>query len=181
MRAAPRRGAMSDETRSRASGAESFAETLRRARAGDREAALDAIDLCISALQSRRISRAMCDYLATALSIAIQGPANAKQHGAAFLEAFHLQKPANRPQDESRAARDADIANWVHLAVKLRDLSLPEAKLAAEEPFGVENIARSLRAAGFEGSAWVLKPFRGNAALCEELFAKQGRPLPSRR
>lgn len=149
-------------------------ETIMRAREGDRDAALEAIDLAIAGLHAGALNSVVAAYLAEALQethTALKGEPD-RAPGDVLAHAFKVARPAKRPIEARTRDRAIDVAVWVHLAVSECGLKLPEAKTRASEIFGLENVNRTLRHIGPVESC--------NAAHFRKLFAEQGRPLPPR-
>jgi len=144
-------------------------ETVSRALAGDREAALEAIDLTISRLLTGTLSRELGTYIACALEQVHRE--RDSLIGETFIRAFNLTRDPNRPPEPRTMSRDIDIAAWVHIA-RARGLTPAEAKGRASAAFGIENIDRSLRKAG--PVQWV------NEEQYERIFSERGMPLPPR-
>ena len=142
-------------------------ETLRRANKGDREAALDAIEIALSGLLQGSLDRDLGLYLAICFQKALEDRNNPD-----FLKAFNLSRSKGRPNNGNTAERDSDIAIWVHLAVEQRGYSIADAKVMASELFGIENIDRTLRKAGEVKNCDLL--------ACERYFQILQKPLPAR-
>ena len=145
------------------------AETLRRAREGGRAENLDALNLAVSGLFSGSLSYPLALYLAQGLERAMQSQGGLS--GASFEQAFSLSRIKGHPAQEETAARNFQIAVWVHLAER-RGLSPADAKNQAADLFHVENVARCLRDAG--------PVVEVNEDACEGWLARAGRPLPPR-
>ncbi len=145
-------------------------ETISRALAGDREAALTAIDLAVTSLLAGDISRELASYVGSALEHVHQERDTLS--GETFIKAFNLARERKRPSEAIRTqTRDVEVAAWVHLA-KARGVELTEAKGLAADAFGIANIDRCLRNAG--------EVLEVNEAAYERIFLHRGIPLPSR-
>ena len=142
-------------------------ETLRRANEGDREAALEAIEIALAELLQGSIDRDLGLYLAICFQKAL-----ADKDNPDFLRAFNLSRSRGRPNISNTADRDSDIAIWVHLAVEQRGYSIADAKEMASELFGIANIDRTLRNAGEVKDCDLL--------ACERYFQILQKPLPER-
>lgn len=142
-------------------------ETLRRANEGDREAALEAIEIALAELLQGSIDRDLGLYLAICFQKAL-----ADKDNPDFLRAFNLSRSRGRPNISDTADRDSDIAIWVHLAVEQRGHSLADAKAWAGDLFGVENIDRALRNAGEVKDC--------NVLACEKHFDLTQKALPAK-
>jgi hypothetical protein len=128
------------------------------------------LELAVDGLFNGALSYQMAQFLAAGLEDAMRGQGGLS--GASFEHAFNLSRPKGAPAQEEAAARNFQLAVWVHLAVQ-RGLSPPEAKARAAELFAVENIARCLRECGPLSDV--------NEQACEGWLARVGRPLPPRR
>ena len=145
------------------------AETLRRAREGGRAENLDALDLAVSDLFSGSLSYPLALYLAQRLEEAMQTQGGLS--GNSFEQAFRLSRLKGHPAQKETAARNFQLAVWVHMAQR-RGLSPADAKNQAADLFHVENVARCLRDAG--------PVVEVNEDACEGWLARAGKPLPPR-
>lgn len=144
-------------------------EVLRRAREGGRAENLDALGLAVSGLFSGSLSYPLALFLAQGLENAMQSQAGLS--GGSFEQAFRLSRVTGHPAQEATAARNFQLAVWVHLA-EVRGLTPADAKNQAADLFHVENVARCLRDVGSLSEV--------NQEACEGWLARAGKPLPPR-
>lgn len=149
-------------------------EMVRRARGGDADAALELMHTAMCGLLARSINPHVSDYLADCLMRAHKALSDKDgRPGDALAKAFNLTKEPRRPKDAKKPERDSNIAVWVQMAQDECCMDETEAKAAAGELFGIENINRVLRDAG--------GVHEYHADNCRKLFVEIGKPLPPRR
>ena len=151
------------------------AQTVARARAGDREAALALLETAGLSLMARSLEPAVADYMAEVLLAAHEClKDDAARPGEVLTKAFRLGRRRGRPDESRTLERDSDIAVWVHLAVE-RGAKLSGAKRRASTLFGVANVDRVLRA-----NSPVSIPADA-LERWESYFNEHRKPLPPRR
>jgi hypothetical protein len=149
-------------------------ETVRRAKDGDTDAALELINTAMCELWARSINPIVFDYLADCLLRAHKGLSDKEgRPGEVLIKAFNLTKRKRRPTAATTQTRDWQVAVWVQMAQDECRLSATAAKNAASDLFGVENINRVLRDAG--------GVVEYHAENCRQHFLDIGKALPPRR
>ena len=149
-------------------------ETVRRAKGGDTDAALDLMHTAMCQLWVRSINPHVSDYLADCLLRAHKGLSDKEgRPGDVLIKAFNLTKRKQRPTAATTQTRDWKVAVWVQMAQDECRLSATAAKNAASELFGVENINRVLRDAG--------GVVEYHAEYYRQHFLDIGKALPPRR
>lgn len=150
-------------------------EQVKRARNGDREAALALLETAGLGLMARSLEPVVADYLAEAFLAAHEGLKDeTARPGEVLTTAFRLERGRGRPDQRRTNERDSDIAVWVHLAVH-RGTNLSGAKRRAATLFGVANVDRILRA-----NSPVSVPADA-VDWWESHFAEERKPLPPAR
>lgn len=148
-------------------------ETVRRAKDGDTDAALELMHTAMCELWARSINPNVSDYIADCLLRAHKGLSDREgRPGDVLIKAFNLTKPQRRPTASTTQTRDSNIAVWVQMAQDECGLSATAAKNAASDLFAVENINRVLRDAGGDVEYC--------AESCRQYFSDIGKPLPPR-
>ena len=149
-------------------------ETIRRAKDGDTEAALELLHTAMCGLLAHSINPNVSDYLADCLAAAHTALSDKNDRpGEVLVKAFNLTKEPRRPNAAKTQERDSNIALWVQMAQDECGMGASAAKVAAGELFGVENINRVLRDAGGVVDY--------HAVNCRQHFLDIGKPLPTRR
>jgi hypothetical protein len=142
-------------------------ETIARAKAGDREAAIEAMRIAMAQLYANKLSGEIAFYLAQALEAVLDDPT-----GKNFVKVFNLEQEAQRPKSANAEDRSLRAALWVHLSV-LRGVPLREAKAQAAELWVFANIDRELR-------KHTVTARDDGTDKWDEIFKAEGKPLPPR-
>ena len=149
-------------------------ETISRAKGGDTDAALELMHTALCGLLAHSVNPYVSDYLADCLMDAHKALSDRESRpGVALAKAFNFAKEPGRPNDARIQERYSNIAIWVQMAQNECGMTGPEAKAAASELFGVENINRVLREAG--------GVHEYHSDNCRKHFLAIERPLPPRR
>jgi hypothetical protein len=142
-------------------------ETIKRAKEGDRDAAVELIHLAMAGLYLGRVRSDVAFYLAEAFRQMLPDPC-----GDSFEEAFNLKRLRRRPKSKTAGDRNTLAAVWVSIATQ-RGMALVDAKACAAELWAIENIERTIRNEK-------VSPKDDGADLWDRVFLELRKPLPTR-